>query len=46
MQFHQLDRPQSVQSLLDFMNPLSVNEQPPVADGLLARMGVRLPWNG
>ena len=45
LQIHQLDRPQNVQSLLDFMNPLSINEQPAVAEGLLARLGVRLPWN-
>jgi len=46
LQFHQLDRPQSVQALLDFMNPLSVNDPAPAADSLLARIGVRLPWNG
>ena len=44
LQFHQLDRPQNVQALLDFMNPLSVNEHPPAAEGWLARLGGRL-WN-
>ena len=45
MQFHQLDRPQSVQDLLDFMNPLRTAESEPApAEGLLARLGVRLPW--
>ena len=46
LQFHQLDRPQSVQNLLDFMNPLRTSENEPEADGLLARIGLRLPWNG
>jgi serine/threonine protein kinase len=41
LQFHQLDRPQSVQDLLDFMNPLRTNEHEPAADGLLARLGLR-----
>jgi serine/threonine protein kinase len=45
LQFHQLDRPQSVQNLLDFMNPLRTSESEPVTDGLLARFGLRLPWN-
>jgi len=45
LQFHQLDRPQTVQSLLDFMNPLSIHEQPPADESLMARLGVRLPWN-
>lgn len=45
LQFHQLDRPQTVQSLLDFMNPLSIHEQPPADESLLARLGVYLPWN-
>jgi serine/threonine protein kinase len=46
LQFHQLDRPQSVQNLLDFMNPLRTSENEPAEDGLLARLGLRLPWNG
>lgn len=46
LQFHQLDRPQSVQNLLDFMNPLRGSENEPAEDGLLARLGLRLPWNG
>ena len=46
LQFHQLDRPQSVQNLLDFMNPLRTSENEPETDGLLARIGLRLPWNG
>jgi len=45
MQFHQLDRPQSVQNLLDFMNPLSMHEEPPDENGLLGRLGLTLPWN-
>lgn len=44
LQFHQLDRPQTVQDLLDFMNPLRTSEMEPVEDGLLARIGLRLPW--
>ena len=44
LQFHQLDRPQSVQALLDFMNPLSTNEPAPVAEGWLTRLGGRL-WS-
>jgi len=45
LQFHQLDRPQSVQNLLDFMNPLRTSENEPAEDSLLARLGLRLPWN-
>ena len=46
MQFHQLDRPQSVQDLLDFMNPLRMAESEPApVEGWLARFGVRLPWS-
>jgi serine/threonine protein kinase len=44
LQFHQLDRPQTVQDLLDFMNPLRVGEpDAPPDDGWLARLGLRLP---
>ena len=45
LQFHQLDRPQSVQALLDFMNPLSHSEPEPATDTWLTRLGARLPWN-
>ena len=45
MQFHQLDRPQSVQDLLDFMNPLRMSESVPTDDGWLARLGLSLPWS-
>jgi serine/threonine protein kinase len=41
LQFHQLDRPQNVQDLLDFMNPLRVNEPEPVDDSLIARLTTR-----
>lgn len=42
MQFHQLDRPQTVQTLLDFMNPLRVSEHEPDDDSLLTRLATRL----
>ncbi len=42
MQFHQLDRPQTVQNLLDFMNPLRVTEHEPEDEGLLTRLATRL----
>jgi serine/threonine protein kinase len=45
MQFHQLDRPQNVQDLLDFMNPLRMSETPPDDDGWLARFGLNMPWS-
>jgi serine/threonine protein kinase len=45
LQFHQLDRPQTVQALLDFMNPLRMHEVELPADSLLARIGLRLPWS-
>lgn len=45
MQFHQLDRPQSVQNLLDFMNPLRTNDSDMEDDGWLSRIGLSLPWN-
>lgn len=41
LQFHQLDRPQNVQDLLDFMNPLRVAEPEPVDDSLIARLTTR-----
>jgi serine/threonine protein kinase len=45
MQVNQLDRPQSAQALLDFLNqPLEV-EPPPSNPGYLARLGLRLPWS-
>jgi len=40
MQFHQLDRPQSVQALLDFMNPLRIMEPDPPEESLLSRLSV------
>jgi serine/threonine protein kinase len=41
LQFNQLDRPQTVQTLLDFMNPLRMNEMEQQAEGWLARLGLR-----
>lgn len=46
LQFHQLDRPQNVQDLLDFMNPLHTTDPAPAAGNLLSRLGLRLPWSG
>jgi len=46
MQFHQLDRPQNVQNLLDFMNPLRITEHEPEDTGLLARLTTRLRPSG
>ncbi|MDH4133965.1 MAG: serine/threonine protein kinase [Gammaproteobacteria bacterium] len=45
LQFHQLERPQSVQALLDFLNPLRAGETVNDDEGLLARFGLRLPWS-
>jgi len=42
MQFHQLDRPQNVQNLLDFMNPLRVADHEPEEESLLSRITSRL----
>jgi len=43
LQFHQLDRPQSVQALLDFMNPLHTTDMEPVKETWLSRLGLRRP---
>ena len=43
LQFHQLDRPQSVQSLLDFMNPLHTTDMEPAREGWLTRLGLKRP---
>jgi hypothetical protein len=44
LQYHQLDRPQTVQDLLDFLNPLRMADAPVEEPGLLTRLGLRLPW--